>query len=202
MNTTRISLIGLLQAGDPNGWDRFTHLYRRHIDFWAKKNGTADQDFDDVCQQVYRVMVEKIDEFQSRERKGSFRCWLKSITRFVCLEQKRKQGGPTTGKGGTEAAIQLKNFADPDQDYYEDEPDPVELDNDLFRRAINLVRSESSSRDWSVVEMVVIEGKSPNDIADALNLKPATVRKIKSRFLLHLRKELGGYDENLSLDCS
>lgn len=184
-------MIELVKAGDPSGWDRFILLYRRLIEYWARTKGTSEQDLDDVCQEVFRVMAIRLEEFRLRDRTGSFRKWLRTITGYVCQEQHRKKRKIAGAQGGTEALLHLQNMADPLLDEPDADEDPADLVTDLIRRAVELVRSETTTRDWSVVEMLVFEDRSPQEVAEHLGLSTANVRKIKSRFLRRLRVELG-----------
>src|SRR4051794_26352275 len=87
---TRPSLIARLQTGDRDGWDRLVSLYRPLLWHWARRAGVSEQDFDDVCQEVYRVVCRRVGEFRRGERAGSFRAWLRGITWNVCRERDRK----------------------------------------------------------------------------------------------------------------
>src|SRR2546421_650867 len=92
---TRASLVDRLRGSDQDGWRRLVVLYRPLLWHWARRAGVDGQDCDDVCQDVFRVVAERIGSFRLGERVGSFRAWLRAITRNVCREQGRRDvAGP------------------------------------------------------------------------------------------------------------
>jgi RNA polymerase sigma-70 factor (ECF subfamily) len=63
----------------------------------------------------------------------------------------------------------------------------------LFSRALELIRAEFQERTWRAFWRVVVEGQSPQVIAQELNMSPGAVRVAKSRVLHRLRLELGDF---------
>lgn len=183
---TRASLIDRLRASDPTGWGRMIELYRPLLWHWARRAGVAPQDFDDVCQDVFRVVARRIGSFRLAGRPGSFRAWLRGITRNVCREHLRHHGPSPRAAGGAAAAARLREVADPAGG-----EDPSELVADLFRRTIAVVRGEFSDGHWAVFERLTFGGRTPAEVAAELRLSAANVRAIKSRIYRRLREELG-----------
>jgi len=185
-SATRASLICLLKEGDRSAWDRLVSLYRPLLWHWARRAGADAQDFDDVCQEVFVVVSRRIGAFQLAEREGSFRAWLRAITRNVCRERGRTESAQARASGGTDAVIRLAEVAEPAA-----EDDPSELVAELYLRAIDGVRSDFSSRDWRVFERLTYDGRSTAEIAVETGLSAVNVRTIKSRIYRRLREELG-----------
>ncbi len=61
----------------------------------------------------------------------------------------------------------------------------------LYRRAVQLIESNYSARDWSAFQQVVIGGQSPSDVAKSLGIDVNVVYLAKSRILARLREEFG-----------
>ena len=183
---TRVTLIDCLREKQDSGWTRFVQLYGPYVKHWALRVGTPFQDCDDVCQDVYRVVVDRIEGFELGERTGSFRKWIQQITRNVCYEHSRRHG-PSSGQGGTQALIELQGIASIES-CEDDSPDIVV---DLYRRAVELAKPEFSQRDWSIVESLVQGSLTTNEIAAQFGLSAAAVRQIKSRIFRRIRAELG-----------
>jgi RNA polymerase sigma-70 factor (ECF subfamily) len=192
---TRLSLIDGLKSSDRDAWDRLIQLYKPLLRHWTQKFGMGQQDFKDVEQEVYRVVVAKIATFQLGERLGSFRAWLRGIVRNICLERSRAANENGRAVGGTDATAMMRELPD----HSTDEDDPTELVAELLRRTISLVRSEFSDRDWQVFERLTFEDKSAGEVAAELELSVANVRKIKSRIYRRLREELGEVSEPIPL---
>jgi RNA polymerase sigma-70 factor, ECF subfamily len=184
---TRASLIDRLQAGDPDGWGRLVSLYGPLVAHWARRAGVPSQDQDDVCQDLFRVVTKRIGTFQLGEHRGSFRAWLRNITRNVCRERARADVPALRAAGGTNAGLQLHEVADPATD----EADPPELVADLHRRTLALVRGEFSPAHWQVFERLTFDGRTAAEVAAELELTTVNVRAIKSRIYRRLREELG-----------
>jgi len=162
-------------------------MYRQLLWHWARQGGTKPQDFDDVCQDVFKVVTVRIGSFELGEHRGSFRAWLRAITRNVCLERFRAAGVEGRAVGGTEAGALLQEIADP----MSEDDDPPELVNELLRKAIALVRGEFSDMHWRVFELLTFADKSPTEVAVETGLTAVNVRAIKSRVRRRLHEELG-----------
>src|SRR5437868_2558543 len=90
---TRASLIDQLRQPSDAGWARLEALYRPLLDYWARRAGVRG-DFEDVRNEVYLRISQKIAEFQVQENRGSFRTWLRRFVLNVCREWRRKSPGP------------------------------------------------------------------------------------------------------------
>jgi RNA polymerase sigma-70 factor (ECF subfamily) len=82
----------------------------------------------------------------------------------------------------------LQNVADkPD---IADQGEETEV-SQVYRRAVEQVRGEFEDRTWQAFWLVVIEGRTPAALADALGMSPAGIRQAKSRVLRRLKQEMG-----------
>jgi RNA polymerase sigma-70 factor (ECF subfamily) len=64
----------------------------------------------------------------------------------------------------------------------------------LYRRALELVRTDFTAQTYQAFYRVVIDGRTAGEVAQELGMTPHAVRKAKSRVLAHLRTELRGLD--------
>jgi RNA polymerase sigma-70 factor, ECF subfamily len=186
--STSLTLLKKLQAKDPSGWDRLNKLYGPFINCWCARAGVNSQDFADVRQQVYLVVASKIAEFRRGSQTGSFRAWLRSITRNQALDHSRKVRRQAIGTGGDEGIARMEGVADGRID---DDDDPEELVTALLHRALEFIRLEFSARDWRLFQLVVIKKEDQNRIAQRMRLKPNTVRQVVCRIRRRLHAELG-----------
>jgi RNA polymerase sigma-70 factor (ECF subfamily) len=184
---TRASLIARLQGSDPAGWERLVGLYRPLLWHWARQSGVKPQDVDDICQEVFKVVTVRIGSFELNAHHGSFRAWLRSITRNVCRERERKVGVEGYAAGGTAAGVILSEVVG----HVLEDQDPADLVSDLIRQAVVLVRGEFSDAHWLVFERLTFDGLSPSEVAVEKGLTAANVRAIKSRIRRRLHEELG-----------
>lgn len=75
--TTSISLLIRLQRQEPEAWLYFEAVYMPYIKRCCKNLQLADQE--DIARDVYLRVQRKIGDFK-RQRDGSFRKWLRTIT--------------------------------------------------------------------------------------------------------------------------
>src|SRR5437763_632661 len=148
--STSVSLLRRLQNNEEDAWPRLHFLYGPLIEHWCRRRGLDRQDVEDVRQQVYQVVVRRVKEFR-RERPGdTFRGWLCGITRHRIWEHRRKARRQPCGEGGTDGAWRLLEAPDPAAG---DEDDPEDQKRGLLHRALELIRSEFSGRDWQVFRL-------------------------------------------------
>jgi len=108
----------------------------------------------------------------------------------------RKKGNEATAAGGTEAHATFQQIADgsleSDSGIKSDQDSPEATEKQLlFRRALELVQRDFEERTWKAFWKVVVDGMTPKDAGEELDMKPGTVRVAKSRVLARLRQEFG-----------
>jgi len=183
---TSLTLLDRIRARDEEAWRRLLHLYAPLVTSWCRYRGIADQDADDIRQEVFQAVATGLDEFHRDKPGDTFRGWLRGITRFKILDHFRRRATGPEAQGGTDAQRQLQAVAQ------QDLPEDTEEDlSGLYRRALELVRGEFEQRTWEAFWRSAIDGQSPGHIAAALGVTAAAVRKAKSRVLYRLRQEVG-----------
>ena len=184
---TSTTLLNRARGNDPAAWARVVQLYRPLVEFWCRRAGLNPADAEDVAQEVFLAVVSGIERFR-REREGdTFRGWLRGIARHKVLRFFEKRGSGPVAAGGTAAGLRLHAVAvDPLS-----EPDPVEQEQELYRRALELVRGEFEVPTWQAFWRTAVDGQSAPAVAAELGLSAAAVRQAKSRVLRRLRIELG-----------
>jgi RNA polymerase sigma-70 factor (ECF subfamily) len=179
------SLLERLRTGQAGAWERLAGLYGGTVYVWCRRAGVSEADAADVCQEVFTAVARHIADFR-RERPGdSFRGWLWTITRNKVRDHWRRQTDQARAAGGT-TALQVMNQVAADAGT-EAEAEP----GDLYRRALELIRSEFEERTWRAFLMVTVEGRLPADVAAELSTTPGAVYIAKSRVLKRLRQEFG-----------
>jgi RNA polymerase sigma-70 factor, ECF subfamily len=185
------TLLGLLNAArdrDPEAWRRLVRISRPLVRFWCGQRGVRGQDAEDISQEVLAAVSAGLADFRQDRPGDTFCGWLCGITRNkIFLHFRRNQGHPQA-EGGEQARQNLEDL--PDR-----WPGPGEEERDVspvYRSALRRVRGEFTERTWQAFWLTVIEGRSPAELADELDMLPATIRQAKSRVLRRLKKELGG----------
>ena len=191
-SATSLGLLERVRARDPAAWERVGRLYGPLVEHWARQAGLQEADAADVRQEVLLAVARTIGDFR-RDRPGdTFRGWLRVITRNKLRDHWRHgRGGAETG--GSDALRQLQQVpAEGDADSADD-AEEVGL---VYRRALDLIRTDFEERSWQAFWRVVVEGRRPADVADELGTSVNAVYLAKGRVLARLREEFAGLLES------
>jgi RNA polymerase sigma-70 factor (ECF subfamily) len=183
---TSVSLLQRVRGHDQAAWQRLVALYGPLVHAWCQAGGARGSDADDVAQEVFLAVALGLERFQGG-RTGSFRSWVRSITRHKLVDyQRRRSRQPAEAAGGSDALTQLHEVADPAAGSAED---AAEIGS-LYRRALDLIRAEFEGRTWQAFWDAAVEGRDTAAVAAALGMSPVAVRIAKSRVLGRLRDEV------------
>jgi RNA polymerase sigma-70 factor, ECF subfamily len=185
---TPLSLLERVRAHDPQAWRQLAQLYQPLILAWCRRDGVHAADAEDVAQEVFAAAAANLERFR-RDRPGdTFRGWLRVITRNQVLQLFRRNRGRPRAAGGSDAWQNLQEIADPLPGPGEEEA--VEVDQ-LYQRALELVRGEFEARTWQAFWLTTVEGRLPADLVSELNMTTNNIRQAKSRVLRRLREQVG-----------
>ena len=191
VSSTSRSLLVRVRENDSDAWNRLVTLYTPLVCFWCHKLGLSDQDIPDVVQDVFRTVTSGIERFRNDRPQDTFRGWLRTITRSRVTDHYRRRQRQPDAVGCSDARRLMAEFADNIDDESVDEP----VYNDLFLRALELIRQDFREHTWKAFWRVVVDGMTPGEVAEELSMKPGSVRVAKSRVLQRLRQELGEIPE-------
>ena len=181
------SLLERLRTHQTGAWERLVQLYGQTVYGWCRRAGVSEVDAADVSQEVFAAVARHIADFR-RERPGdSFRGWLWTITRNKVRDHWRRQADQARAAGGTAAQEVMNQVAEAARP--ESEAGAGAQPGDLYRRALELIRSEFEERTWRAFLMVTVEARLPADVAAELGTTPGAVYIAKSRVLKRLREE-------------
>ena len=190
MNTTSISL--LQRLGDAPGaddWRRLVDDYVPMIKRWLRQNGAADSDADDIVQEVMTVLVNRVGEFQ-RQRTGSFRRWVRTITVNCMRDHLRKRKRSPQPTGGSDM-MQILSALEDDQSQLTQRWEQ-EHGRHLLEILLKRVRREFRDQTWQAFSMAAIEGVPTESIAEKLGITVNAVFVAKSKVLRRIREEGAG----------
>ena len=188
MPATSASLLERVRASsDADSWQRLVAIYDPLVRGWLRRHVLAEDDVDDVTQEVMSVVVRRLAEFQHNGRIGAFRTWLKTIT-ANCLRDHWRRGKNlprAAGESGFEGI--LSQLADPGSELSR----IWDLDHDrhVARQLLHVLRGEFEPRTWNAFQRTALEGASASDVAAELGLSTNAVFIARSRVLARLRQE-------------
>src|SRR5262245_54564750 len=107
---TSASLLAGARANEPAAWDRLVSLYAPLVARWCRSSGLQEQDQADVLQEVFQAVACRLGEFR-REPGGTFRGWLRAVTRSKVCDLYRRRRREPVGAGGSDAQRWLGQVA-------------------------------------------------------------------------------------------
>ncbi len=186
MTLTSATLLGRLRdGGDRLAWERLVALYTPLIRAWLGRQLPQESDVDDVAQQVFTVLVEKVPGFAHNGRPGAFRTWLRGI----CVNRLR-MFWRTREVGAADAEAVLQQLDDPRSELSRQWD--REHDESVLRQALALIEPEFKPATWAAFHAVGLKGHEPDAVAAKLGLSVNAVFIAKSRVLRRLREEVAG----------
>jgi len=185
--STRASLlIRLRNPSDHEAWVEFVSLYEPAIYRLLRRTGLQDADAREVSQDLFLAVSRNIDRWQLEPGRGSFRGWLRRVTRNLMVSLVRYRRHRPTAVGGPDLDELFAQLPEADG------PESSEFDNEIcrarFRHASSIAKSEVSSRMWQAFWQTAIQGSSPADVAERLQMSLGAVRVAKCRVLARLKQ--------------
>lgn len=184
---TRQSL--LLRVRDPHddqAWNRFVTLYTPLIYRFAKRSGLQDADAADVTQDVFRTVTQSIKKFDYDSRIGSFRGWLKTVTRSRIYDFQNGKSRQPVGTGETAVHTLIEQqTAQADDEFWEQE-----YQKRVFDVACETIRGEFTESTWQAFWQMAVEGTDTKQIAAGLGLSTGAIYIAKSRVTARLKREI------------
>ena len=99
-NRSSQCLIGLVEKNDADAWDRLVFLYSPVVYYRCHASGLPSQEMPDVFQEVSHTVARTICKF-THDQNGTFRGWLRTLTRNKVTGHYRKTGHEPRPTGGS-----------------------------------------------------------------------------------------------------
>jgi RNA polymerase sigma-70 factor, ECF subfamily len=189
METSASLLERLRVAPDEAAWRRLHDLYRPLIRRWLLRDPTLGEEADDVIQEVMSVLVREVPDFE-RQRCGSFRRWLRTVTLHCLSAYHRSRKHLPRALGAPPQESPLAQLADPNSELSRlwDE----EHDRHVLRRLMDLIAPQFEPATLAAFHRVAFEEVPPARVAEEMGLSLNAVLLAKSRVLKRLRQEAEG----------
>lgn len=183
-SATSSSLLHGIQTRHPDAWHRFVGLYGPLVFWWCRQSNVASGDAADVTQEVFRAVAFGVETFQ-RNHKGSFRSWLRTITRNQTYDFFRRHGREVPTLDNVDALDQFARSVDSASG------NPADKERNLLtQRALKLVCNEFEAKTWQAFWRCTIDDADVGEVAAELAMTKGAVRQAKYRVLQRLRQEL------------
>lgn len=192
VETTRPSLlVRIRDLRDELAWNEFTRLYTPLIYRFARQWGLQDADASLVTQDVLVTVARTIHRFEYNRNNGTFRGWLKVVTRSRLSDFVQAQNRHVQGSGDTAMLHVMEAQADDSQpDLWE-----REFRRCLFEWAVDRIQCEFEESTWQAFWRTSVDGREPKVVADELGLSVGAVYIARSRVMARLRHEVHEAEE-------
>jgi len=186
IQTSHTLLQRLRQGVDDAAWERLVRLYTPLIRGWLRRHLPQPDDVDELTQQVFQVVVEKMPAFEHAGRAGSFRAWLRGI----CVNRVRMFWRERPPECGFDPEPVLQQLEDPHSDLSRQWD--REHDEHVARALLEQIEGEFNPATWRAFQLLVLEERQPAEVAAEVGISLNAVFIAKSRVLSRLREESAG----------
>lgn len=160
-------------------------VYQPLIKKWLRRFHAPENDLNDLSQSVLMVVTKKLPEFEHAGRVGSFRAWLRTITRNCLLKFWRENKVRPKATGDSEFQGQLNQLADDTSEL--SQIWNREYDEFVLAAVLRQIKPEFKPQTWTIFQRLTLSAEKPKVVADDLGVTLNTVFVAKSRVMSRLR---------------
>lgn len=191
LQNTKEYLRSLLEQEVPDtvltqAWEEFYTVYNELIRRFVVTQGMKGTDIDDCIQEVWAEAAERLVDFHRPLDRPGLRSWLYTLVRSKSADlMRKKMKQPHQQFEDAEAAAHLS---------VDKSSDPAarmesEWNDALAKTLLDHVKTLVSEKNFEVLKMRTMEGKSVSEVAEALDLTPEQVRYRHHRVLQRLKAQ-------------
>ena len=188
---TRYSLLSRLQdREDQDSWKDFFDTYWRLIYSFAIKSGLTDAEAQDVVQETVISVAKDIQKFKRDRTLGSFKGWLRNLTRWRIADQLRKRTRSVpAGTNLSTPSPGLDEIAGPvnaDLEAIWEE----DWQANLLEAALERVKPRIKEEHFQIFDLNVLRQWPAGKVAQALGVNIGRVYLARFRVMALIKKEI------------
>ena len=188
---TRYSLLSRMQdREDQDSWKDFFDTYWRLIYSFAIKSGLTDAEAQDVVQETVISVAKDIEKFKRDRTLGTFKGWLRNLTRWRIADQLRKR---------TRSVLAGNNISTPSANP-DETAGPVNADLEaiwekdwqanLLEAAMERVKPRVKEEHYQMFDLNVVRQWPAGKVAQTLGVNIGRVYLAKHRVMALIKKEI------------
>jgi RNA polymerase sigma-70 factor (ECF subfamily) len=184
---TSSSLLQRAKQSDPVAWNRIVNCYSGMVFQWCRTAGLRPEEARDIGQEVFLAAYRYLPEFKPRYHSGSFRGWLRAITKSKFLDFVNYSPAGMRARGGSEIRDRMEQLEFP-EDNEEVLQDDLMI---LHRRVEQFIRAEFSDIHCEAFFRVAVHEQLPTEVASQLQISRNAVYLACTRIRRRVREEFG-----------
>ena len=157
-------LIAQARGGDSRAFERLVDDYQLRVFRWALAFAIDGDEAEDITQEVFVLALRHIRSFRSE---GPFDVWLYRITRRAASRLRRTRA--------RRHVLGARPQAAPDRIVYETDPGS-RVDRERMGAVLRKLWTELPEQQRCVIDLVDLQGHTPSEAAQMLDLNPSTLR--------------------------
>jgi len=186
---TRHSLLARLKNWqDQQSWQEFFDTYWRLIYWTALKAGLSPEQAQDIVQETMVVVARNIHKFKPGRVTGSFRGWLRNVTRWRLADHFQRRH-KSLAEVPDDAGGDLEQIPDPTGTDLEMIWE-TEWERNLLLVAADRVKARAKAEHYQAFDLCVAKGWPARKVAQYLNMSVPAVYVAKHRIQAQLRAEV------------
>ena len=186
---TRYSLLSRLQDwDDQESWRVFFDTYWRLIYSVAARSGLTESEAQEVVQETIICVAKDIQKFKRDRAAGSFKGWLRNLTRWRIADQLRKRGSAELRI--VELSEEHTNTPQDSSNGGLEEVWESEWRANLIEAATERVRRNVKEEHYQMFDLNVLKQWPAQKVAEALGVSVGLVYLAKHRVSALVRKEI------------
>lgn len=185
METSASLLDRLRHSGQPEDWQQLLDIYTPLIRNWLRRYSASEQDAEDVVQEVLAVVVRKLPLFE-RERIGSFRSWLRTISVNCLRDSWRRDRFRPNAAGGSDFRMVLEQWEDPGSELSQLWNE--QHDQHVLQALLEQIRPNINDTTWQAFRRTAMDNEPATEVAADLGLTVNQVYIARSRTMARLRE--------------
>ncbi len=187
---TRQSLLSRLKSwDDQESWREFFDTYGQLIYSLARKAGLRDAESQDVVQETLISVAKEMPGFKYDPGQGSFKGWLRQITRRRIVDQMRKSLPENRHLLSGLQEDALENLPDPAGLAFDDVWEE-EWQKHMLQTALRRVRLKVHPKQFQMFDLYVTQQWPMKSVTDTLGVSAAQVYMAKMRVSRLLKTQI------------
>jgi RNA polymerase sigma-70 factor (ECF subfamily) len=185
---TRYSLLNRLQDWQDNvSWQDFFNTYWRLIYSVALRAGLTETEAQEVVQETLICVAKNIHRFKRDKSLGSFKGWLRNITRWRIADQLRKRTRrPSDGIAAPSDQNEMPATVEADCEAAWE----VEWKAHLLQRAIERIKHRAREEHFQIFDLYALRQWPVKKITQTLGVSAPRVYLAKHRVAAMIKKEI------------